>query len=44
VSSACTTIVAAWGYLGDGTPPAHWGADAIAASPAEILGIVAANR
>jgi N-acetyl-D-muramate 6-phosphate phosphatase len=38
------TIVAAWGYLGDGKPPAHWGADAIAASPAEILGIAAAKR
>lgn len=38
------TIIAAWGYLGNGKPPAHWGADAIAASPAEILGIAAANR
>lgn len=38
------TIVAGWGYLGDGKPPAHWGADAIAASPAEILSIAAANR
>lgn len=38
------TIIAGWGYLGDGKPPAHWGADAIAAAPAEILGIVAANR
>ncbi|MDA8256368.1 MAG: HAD hydrolase-like protein [Betaproteobacteria bacterium] len=38
------TVIAAWGYLGDGKPPAHWGADAIAASPGEILGIAAANR
>ena len=38
------TIVAAWGYLGDGKPPAAWGADAIAASPQDILGIAAANR
>ena len=38
------TIVAGWGYLGDGKPPAHWGADAIAASPADILGIAAAKR
>lgn len=38
------TIVAAWGYLGDGKPPAAWGADAIAASPQEILGIATANR
>lgn len=39
-----TTIVAAWGYLGYGKPPAAWGADAIAASPQDILGIAAANR
>jgi len=38
------TVVAAWGYLGNDKPPAHWGADAIAASPAEILGIATANR
>ncbi|MCK9381963.1 MAG: HAD-IA family hydrolase [Sulfuritalea sp.] len=38
------TIVAAWGYLGSGKPPASWGADAIAASPQDILGIAAANR
>jgi phosphoglycolate phosphatase len=38
------TVVAAWGYLGDGKPPAAWGADAIAASPQDILGIAAANR
>jgi phosphoglycolate phosphatase len=38
------TIVAGWGYLGDGRPPAHWGADAIAASPADILGIAATKR
>ncbi|MDK9704891.1 MAG: HAD-IA family hydrolase [Sulfuritalea sp.] len=39
-----TTIVAAWGYLGAGKPPASWGADAIAASPQDILGFAAANR
>lgn len=38
------TIVAAWGYLGDGKSPATWGADAIAASPQDILGIAASNR
>ena len=32
------TVVAAWGYLGNGRPPHDWGADAIAASPDEILG------
>ena len=39
-----TTIIAAWGYLGAGKPPAAWGADAIAASPQDILGFAAANR
>ena len=29
-------LVAAYGYLGDGTPPALWGADAIVDSPAGI--------
>ncbi len=38
------TIVAAWGYLGEGKPPAAWGADAIAASPQDILGIATRNR
>lgn len=31
------TMVAAWGYLGDGEPPSAWGADHVAASPAEVL-------
>jgi hypothetical protein len=35
------TVVAAWGYLGDGKPrPRDWGADAIAVARGEILGIV----
>jgi 2-phosphoglycolate phosphatase len=38
------TIVAGWGYLGDGNPPATWGADAIAGSPQDILGITLAKR
>jgi phosphoglycolate phosphatase len=38
------TIIAAWGYLGNGKPPVSWGADAIAESPQDILGIAAANR
>jgi len=42
-SAGMKTIVAAWGYLGNGKPPASWGADAIAASPQDILGIAAAN-
>jgi len=43
-AAGMTTIVAAWGYLGNGKPPSTWGADAIAASPQEILGIAAARR
>lgn len=35
------TIVAGWGYLGDGRLPGEWGADAIAATPQEILGFAA---
>jgi len=31
------TLVAAWGYLGNGKPPREWGADAIVERPAEIL-------
>jgi len=30
------TLVAAWGYLGDGAPVAEWGADAILQSPGEL--------
>ncbi len=33
------TVIAAWGYLGDGKPPSEWGADAIAATPQEIFGL-----
>jgi hypothetical protein len=29
-------LVAGFGYLGDGTPPALWGADAVVESPAGI--------
>lgn len=43
-AAGMTTVVAGWGYLGDGKPPAHWGADAIADSPQEILGMAAAKR
>jgi phosphoglycolate phosphatase len=38
------TIVAGWGYLGTGKPPADWGADGIAASPQDILGIAGSTR
>lgn len=38
------TIIAGWGYLGNGKPPADWGADAIATDPQEILGLAVAKR
>ncbi len=38
------TVVAAWGYLGNGAGPQHWGADRIAVAPEEILGGEAASR
>lgn len=34
------TVVAAWGYLGDGKPLEEWGADTIIQSPAEVLGLL----
>jgi phosphoglycolate phosphatase len=43
-AAGMTTVVAAWGYLGDGKPPAGWGADAIAQAPRDILGLAAATR
>ncbi|MDP2134771.1 MAG: HAD-IA family hydrolase [Sulfuritalea sp.] len=39
-----TTIVAGWGYHGDGKPPANWGADAIAGAPRDILGFATPKR
>lgn len=38
------TVVASWGYLGSGRPPREWGADAIATTPAEILGSAPTTR
>ena len=38
------TIVAGWGYLGESRPPTHWGADAIAGTPQDILGFADAKR
>ena len=38
------TVVAGWGYLGDGKPPADWGADGIAAEPRDILGFAGSSR
>jgi N-acetyl-D-muramate 6-phosphate phosphatase len=33
-------IAAAWGYLGDGSPPEQWHADALAHNPTEIARII----
>jgi len=38
------TVVAAWGYLGNGPGPEQWGADRIAVAPEDILGRQAASR
>lgn len=43
-AAGMATVAAAWGYCGD-TPPVTWQADAIAASPADVLQLVrGANR
>jgi len=34
------TVVAGWGYLGAGGQPSSWGADAIIATPSELLPLV----
>ena len=36
-SAGMATVVAAWGYLGQGEPIHAWGADAIVETPAELL-------
>ncbi|NJD26629.1 MAG: HAD-IA family hydrolase [Betaproteobacteria bacterium] len=39
-AAGCTTVAAAWGYLGDSGPVSSWNADAIVAHPAELLGLL----
>ena len=39
-AAGMTTIVAAWGYLGDGLPIGQWGADAVIATPLELLALL----
>jgi N-acetyl-D-muramate 6-phosphate phosphatase len=34
-------VAAGWGYLGEGGDPGAWGADAVAARPGEIIGLLA---
>jgi phosphoglycolate phosphatase len=36
-SAGMATVVAAWGYLGQGEPIHAWGADAIVETPAQLL-------
>lgn len=36
-AAGMATLVAAWGYLGDGPPLHEWGADAILGTPADLL-------
>ena len=38
------TVAAGWGYLGDGEGPESWGADALVATPAELLGWLAVRQ
>ena len=34
------TVVAAWGYLGEGDAPAAWGADCLIERPGELIGLI----
>ncbi|HEY2977784.1 MAG TPA: HAD-IA family hydrolase, partial [Burkholderiaceae bacterium] len=36
-AAGMATLVASWGYLGDGPPLQEWGADAILGTPADLL-------
>ena len=42
-AAGMATVVAGWGYLGAGDPPATWGADAMIASPDELLPLFEAD-
>ena len=42
-AAGMATVVAGWGYLGVGEPPAAWGADALIASPGELLALFEAG-
>jgi len=39
-AAAMATIVAAWGYLGEGDAPNLWGADHLIERPAELTGLI----
>jgi len=36
-AAGMATLIASWGYLGDGPPMHEWGADAILGTPADLL-------
>jgi len=36
-AAGMATLIALWGYLGDGPPPQEWGADALLDAPADLL-------
>ncbi|MCL4747611.1 MAG: phosphoglycolate phosphatase [Burkholderiaceae bacterium] len=38
------TVAAAYGYCGDDTPPARWGADALITSPCELIELLGLRR
>jgi phosphoglycolate phosphatase len=40
-AAAMLTVVAAWGYLGDGDAPSNWGADHLIDRPSELPGLIA---
>jgi N-acetyl-D-muramate 6-phosphate phosphatase len=40
-AAAMLTVVAAWGYLGDGDAPSSWGADHLIDRPDELPGLIA---
>ena len=42
-AAGMATVVAGWGYLGAGDPPATWGADAMISSPEELLALFEAG-
>ena len=40
-AASMATVVAAWGYLGDGEAPEAWGADHLVASPDALMRLIA---
>lgn len=42
-AAGMTTVVAAWGYLGDNPAPEGWGANRLIATPLELLGLLSSH-